>query len=778
MVSLPLAIPIPYRIIMFSKFQPLLNWLLQQFQLQPGKPAIASSLRALISVLGPLGVGVWMGHPTASAIAILGAWFVGLVNVEGVYRQKATAKIVATFSITAMLLLANLVHGTPWLSAFTVFLVMFFAGFMGLFGQAASSISLIVSITFIVALAKFATFPNWSIVLEQCALCLAGGTWSIVVSLVIWKLHPYKPVIQSVANCYETLSQLVDSAKGRVAHPDDRRARLTRFLQAQDTFTQTLAAARARWSAAWTAQRAANLTGNQLLGLIEDTPLMANSVVSLVEQVVIASDHPLFLSLQRDIQQAMEQLAAALQRMSNAIAKGNGSVHLGDFDRAIEALNHQQQLLLRQLNNGTIKVKPDDYTALASLRKISTTLARLANQVYSNAALIAILQRNASKIANPANPLRIALPKLPALSSILEPLRDNLTIHSVLFRHALRLAIVATLAEVLASLLQIPRGYWITLTAVVALKPNYGGTFQTTLQRVFGTVLGGAIGIAIITLIHNPWAVGGCLLVLIMVAVAVRPLSFSLFSMLLTPAIILLLNVTSQGGWQIGVTRIVDSLAGGLLALLGSYLLFPRWERQQLPAQLETTIRANLAYFQQAIATYLQPNEGAFADSIGTLCRQAALENTNTATASQRLFSEPRHIQGDVEPITTLIFYLRRFFNSVTTLAEHRQELSREYQCLDFNQFADAIVQILENAADVLQHRQPLQPLPNLDRYLEAIHNHIERLHRDRALTVTNADAQTHTLQAIRERTPISAGLDQIAYEITSIHSAIARLQN
>jgi len=774
---------------MFSKFQQLLNWLTQQFQLKPGKLAIASSLRALVSVLGPLGVGILVGHPTASAIAILGAWFVGLVNVEGVYRQKTTAKIVAALSIPAMLFLANLVHGTLWLSALTTFLVMFFAGFVGLFGQAASAISLIASITFIVALARFATFPDWSTVLQQCALCLAGGTWSIVLSLGIWQLRPYKPVLQSVANCYGTLSQLVDSAKGQVADLDDRRAQLTRFLQAQDNFTQALTAARDRWSAAWTAQRSANLSGNQLLILIENTPLMANSVVTLVEQVVIASDHPLFGLLQSDIQQGMEQLASALQQMSEAIipkgkllrtTKGK-SFHLGDLDRAIEALNHQQQTLRMQLNNRTIAVQPDDYIAFTSLDQISATLTRLADQVHADAELITTLQRkDASTIAKPAsreaNLPRSVPAKLPALSSILEPLHNNLTVHSVLFRHGLRLAIVATLAEILASLLQIPRGYWITLTAVVALKPNYGGTSQTTLQRVLGTVLGGVIGIAIVTLIHNPWVIGGCLLLLIVTAVAVRPLSFSLFIMLLTPAIILLLNVTSRGGWQIGVMRIADSLAGGLLALLGSYLLFPSWERQQLPAQLATTIRANLAYFQQVIATYLHPNERASADAIATRRRQAALENTNTAAAAQRLFSEPRHVQGEVEPITTLIFYIRRFFNSVTALAEQRQELSQADQCSEFKQFADAIVQVLENVADALQQGS-LQPLPDLDRHLEAIHDHIEQLHADRASDATDPDTSTHTWRAVRERTPISASLAQIAHEVRSIRSAIARLQ-
>lgn len=760
---------------MSSKSQRSLNWLLQQFQLKPGKPDIAAGLQTLVVVLVPIGVGVLMGHPAASAIAVMGAWSVALVNVEGAYRQQATAKIAAAISITAMLFLANLVDGTLWLSALTMFLVMFIAGFVSLYGQAASSISLTTSIMFIVALAKFAAFPDWSTVLQQCALCLAGGIWSIVVSLGLWVLRPYAPVLQSVANCYGTLSQLVASAGERAANPSDRNEWATRFLQAQDNFTQALTAARSVWSAVWTPQRTANLLGNQLLVLIEDTPQIANSVVALVEQLSISSDHRLFPQVQREIQQGMEQLAAALQQISKAIAKGNTSVHLDDLNRAMEALEHRQQALRTQLNNRTIAVRAEDYTELISLSKIAATLRRLAEQVHSDAELIAALQRpDARRIAQP----KIPRPRLPALSSILESLEENLTFHSVLFRHALRLAIVATIAEVLASILHLSTGYWITLTAVVALKPNYGGTSQTTLQRVLGTVLGGIIGIAIVTLIHNSWAIGGCLLLLIVTAMAVRPLSFSLFITLLTPAIILLVNMTSNGGWQIGVLRIVDSLAGGLLALLGSYLLFPRWERQQLPAQLATTIRANLAYFQQATANYLNLNQGSSADLLAGERRQAALENANAAAAAQRLFSEPRHVRGDIEPIATLILYLRRFFNSVTTLAEHRRELRGEYQCPDLKQFADAIVQVQENLADALQQRQPPRSLPDFNSYLEAIHDRVEQLHAARALELaSNSGTATPTLRAIRERTPISTELDRIAQEIASLHSAIVRLQ-
>jgi uncharacterized membrane protein YccC len=364
-----------------------LNWLLQQFQLKPGKPSITAGVQALIAVLLPLGVGVLLGHPAASAIAILGAWFVGLVNVEGIYRQQATAKITAAISITAMLLIANLVHSIPWLSLLTTFLVMFLTGFVGLLGQAAASISLITSITFIVAQAKFAAFPDWTTVLEQCTFCFAGSIWSIIVSLGIWRLNPYKPVIETVANCYETLSQIVDAGKGRVAYSGDRRAQLSRFLTAQDNFNQTLGTARSYWSAAWTAQRSANPSGNQLLILIEDTVPMANSIVTLMEQVVISSHHSLFQSFQQDILEGMKQLALALHNLSAIIANKKSSVYftnLEGLDQAVENLCNHQKALARQLEQGILTLQTKDNIALSSISKISSILKQLAEQIHSD----------------------------------------------------------------------------------------------------------------------------------------------------------------------------------------------------------------------------------------------------------------------------------------------------------------------------------------------------------------------------------------------------------
>jgi uncharacterized membrane protein YccC len=627
---------------------------------------------------------------------------------------------------------------------------------------------------FVISLAKFASFSNFSTLILHCALCLAGGTWTSMLLLGLWVVRPYVPAMQIVANCYLSLSQFVALTSQRELNANEHQEWTQRFLQAQDTVIQDLTSARSVWTTIWTRQKGANLRGNQLLVLIEDVNQIVNSVVALSEMLAIASEHQLFDQLQKEIQQVIEQLAIALQMLSEAIAKGKNSVHLGDLDRTVEALEHQWQVLRAQIFNQTINVQINEYPDVVNIRKITASLTKLAQQIHTDADVVTdLIQGKQPSIAQ----RDISPPAQSKPSAIIDTLRNNFTFESVLFRHALRLALITTFAELLASVLQLPRGYWITLTALVALKPNFGGTSETTVQRVVGTILGGIIGIILILLVKNPLAIAVCFLLLVFVAMSVRSLSYSIFIILLTPAIILLLNLISAGGWQVGVLRIFDSFLGGILALVGSYLLFPRWEREQLPAQLEKTIRANLAYFQQVIANYLH-QQNASVDSMNMLRHQAALENANANAAAQRLFSEPRHVQGEIEPVMTLIMYIRGFFTSVTTLAEHLREFSGEYQFTELKLFTDIIIQILENLADALGQGQPPQPLPALDSYLEAIHNQIEQLHTARLSEIAkNSHTLTSTLQAVREQTPLSTELDRIVNEIQVMHCVIARLQ-
>ena len=75
-------------------------------------------------------------------------------------------------------------------------------------------------------------------------------------------------------------------------------------------------------------------------------------------------------------------------------------------------------------------------------------------------------------------------------------IRSNLSFRSSSFRHALRLGVASAIGGLLAASEHLVRGYWIPMTVVIVLKPNFGGTLQRSVQRITGTVLGALRGSA------------------------------------------------------------------------------------------------------------------------------------------------------------------------------------------------------------------------------------------------------------------------------------------
>lgn len=72
-------------------------------------------------------------------------------------------------------------------------------------------------------------------------------------------------------------------------------------------------------------------------------------------------------------------------------------------------------------------------------------------------------------------------------------LRANLTCRSSAFRHAVRLSATVALAATIYRVFGLPHGYWVPLTVLFVLRPDYGSTFTRGLQRYVGTALGAVL---------------------------------------------------------------------------------------------------------------------------------------------------------------------------------------------------------------------------------------------------------------------------------------------
>lgn len=167
---------------------------------------------------------------------------------------------------------------------------------------------------------------------------------------------------------------------------------------------------------------------------------------------------------------------------------------------------------------------------------------------------------------------------------------------------AVRLMICMSIAEITRQSLTLPRPYWVVLTVAIVLKPDFGSVFTRAVQRGAGTLVGVLIGSGLLAIVpRGPWV-----LVAMTAAAAVLPwardASYGLFSVFLTPLVIMLLDLAVPGGTGLVGARLIDTLIGCGIVLVFGYLLWPQTWRAPLDQALHGTALALDSFVHAAFA--------------------------------------------------------------------------------------------------------------------------------------------------------------------------------
>ena len=247
----------------------------------------------------------------------------------------------------------------------------------------------------------------------------------------------------------------------------------------------------------------------------------------------------------------------------------------------------------------------------ARLRALGPTgaVAPVARALEDHLAALAAQLRAAADLADPASPHRRSAPETPWAPSWREGLREGLdtlrsqaTLRAPVGRHAVRLAVVVTAAEVIAQRTPLGRGYWVPLTASVVLRPEFGNTFSRGLARLAGTC-GGVLLAGLLAVAVHPDGASGVIAIglLCLAAGASFQVSYALFSGFLTGAVVLLVGVVGPATLSTALDRLADTAIGGAIALT-AYALWPTWSRATASAALATLTRAQRDYLGTVLA--------------------------------------------------------------------------------------------------------------------------------------------------------------------------------
>jgi uncharacterized membrane protein YccC len=245
------------------------------------------------------------------------------------------------------------------------------------------------------------------------------------------------------------------------------------------------------------------------------------------------------------------------------------------------------------------------------------------------------------------------------------------------------------------------------MTVVVVLKPNFGGTFHRAIQRITGTVAGALLAALLLWCVHDS---GWLLLILALLSfatLALRWVNYVAFSLALTPMIMVMLDLAHPGTVTDSFLRIIHTMIGGGLAIVCGYLLFPVWERSQLPGQLADAYRTTALFLRALFAL------GQDRLSVTEMRKRSGLAVANAVNAGQRLLSEPPHLRGDVESLLASINFCRDIFYSLSAMAHLPKEKLEQIRSKTVQPIARELADELHKLGGNLQNGGPPKPLPN-----------------------------------------------------------------
>jgi uncharacterized membrane protein YccC len=640
----------------------------------------ATGIRMTAAAVTPMAVGQAIGLTEAGVLVGVGGLFVSFLDSGGAYRQRARVMLWAALAIALSGAFGVLAASHGIWAGIALFGIAFSTGLCGAFGAVAESASLFVLIAFIVS----QNSPgNASDAMLRFAGLATGGIWATLVSLMLWPLRPYGPQMDAVAECYRSLAALFQTRLGAdPASLAERRAVENSLAQARDRTLENRAS-----------RQGISNVGQNLLVLIRQCDLLYAAGISLDTAASIAEDRGSVTAYRRSLRALVLTVSRTCGKLAEAIGAGGGpGVDRSRFDRA--------------LNRFCRRAPAGNDEAQAVVRSVQ----RIATLLNTAIQACTALRQPASERAGEMDP------PVPESADWREKLAALWTPDSLILRHALRLAMTATIGLWIAWTWRLHRGAWVPLTIAIILKPDFGGTRDKALGRVAGTILGGVIAAVLDFYLEDPWLNVAALVPLGILAFSQRTVAYQRFVLFLTVFILVMLNLVDHGDWRDPLFRIVDTIIAGALALLTANLFFPRSGIEDFPARIGDALQAIRAYLGGVLLRYQGGNPGLLRNQR----LDAQLAAANLAVDFQRFLSERRE-RPEAEPVYSLVNSVQRLTDDTITLAQYAPDKPDEQVALQIRRFDEETGSLLRDLEFAARNRTLPPPAPDFEGTLDRL---------------------------------------------------------
>ncbi|MBB3810013.1 FUSC family protein [Pseudochelatococcus contaminans] len=492
--------------------------------------------RAALAVAVPLALAVATGHPELSW-AVFAAFWTCLCDSPAPDRLRR--KLLGGFVVfgTAMAFLGSWAASFGAVEGMTTGPLLVFVAILASSAVAYGAMTgTLLAVVGVVAIG----FP---LPLERAALQAAaffcGALWTYLLINFIWRMDEATPLHQTADSVVNRLADMASDLVSLAKNPD------AGHDNAEHRRTVRLALERLRGLLARYAGEPAAVTGRYLRLL-----------------------------------DAAETIFSALIALDHAFIHRQGPAH----ERLIVARSLRTALLGVRLVLDDSKSR--DATLRWGMERLRGTRSRLTDDMMIGClialeeAMLVLLERKP--------PLEQLAPLPPvSLRVVWQRLKGGL-------RQALRQSAGVVAVYYAAHVFNLGYPYWATMAVIVVLQGSARITWIRCLERIFGSLLGGAVALGLLQFVSSEIALSVISVVLAATAIALRTVNYTIFVIFLTMLFILVTEML-QPGVGIASARMLDNLVGSLAALSSVLVLWPEFG-PALQRRIEAGLEANRAY--------------------------------------------------------------------------------------------------------------------------------------------------------------------------------------
>ena len=590
----------------------------------------SDGVRTTVAILLPaVLLGQW-GHFAEGLTISTGAVCVSVTDTPGPAAHRRNGMLAALGLVGATALLTSLAATNLWLLGLEIGVLSFLMTMLLVWGARAGAVGTAALLNVVLLLAHP---PALSQALPHAGLLLLGGLWYAGLAMVAYQVRPYRPAQQALGESIHALARFLE-LKARFYNPDTLLEDDYRQLVAQQVVVNEKQEAvrdfifRTRQIVNETTS-----TGRRLvLTFVETVDLYERITVGYYDYTAVREAFgpsgilPAVSTLIRHAAIELDHLGVAIQ--ANRAYAGQGPNLSAEWDRLQVRISALEADPAIEANTRVLK------KILVNLRDIIRRVGNIRS--YFDEALTA---------AAPAASRAAEHTRFVAHQEIeLRALGQNLTMQSAVFRHSVRMVVACLIAYAAAETLwHGQHNYWILMTVTIMLKPGFSLTRQRNTERIVGTLAGGALGGLILWAVPWPEARFAILVVFMIVAYSFQRTIYLVTVVFLTAYLLIMFRFLGLSYLGVAQERITDTLIGCAIAFSVGYLLFPRWESDQLTDYMAAALRANLAYLRQ-LANRLA-GRPLPAHEYRLLRKDVYVSGANLAAAFQRMLTEPKSKQ-------------------------------------------------------------------------------------------------------------------------------------